>query len=169
MTDGLHVMRVVATALALAAPAALPGQDIGLPVGTKPPAVTLEDLDGKPVDLGAYAGKRPVLLEFWATWCPVCKALEPSLKTAHAAYGDRVQFFVIGVAVSESPRSIRRHLADHPLPAPVLYDADGAAVRAFQAPTTSYIVVLDRAGKVAYTGAGAEQDIAAVLERVAGK
>ena len=39
----------------------------------------------------------------------------------------------------------------------------GAAVRAYQAPTTSYIVVLDKAGKVTYTGAGAEQDVTAAL------
>jgi hypothetical protein len=51
----------------------------------------------------------------------------------------------------------------------VLYDADGAAVRAYRAPTTSYIVVLDRTGTVAYTGAGAEQDIAGVLKRVVGR
>jgi len=80
-----------------------------------------------------------------------------------------VQFVAVGVGVNETPASIRRHLAEHPLPFPVLFDAKGAAVRAYQAPTTSYIVVLDRSGKVAYTGAGAEQDLTPVLERVAGK
>lgn len=155
--------------LAVTAPPALPAQDIGLSIGATPLAVTVEDLDGKPVDLGRFIGKRPVVLEFWATWCPVCAALEPSLKAAHARYGDRVQFVAIGVAVNESPRTIKRHLAEHPLPFPVLYDADGAAVRAYRAPTTSYIVVLDKAGRVVYTGAGAEQDIAAVLGPVAGK
>jgi peroxiredoxin len=155
-------------ALGLLVPAALGAQDIGLPVGTRAPVVTVQDLDGKPVDLSRYIGLRPVVLEFWATWCPLCAALEPSLKAAHATYLDRVQFLAIAVAVNETPRSIRRHLAEHPLSFPVLYDADGAAVRAYQAPTTSYIVVLDGAGKVVYTGAGAEQDIAAVLKRVAG-
>jgi predicted transcriptional regulator len=70
--------------------------------------------------------------------------------------------------VNESPRSIKRYLADDALPFPVLFDANGAAVRAYQAPTTSYIVVLDRAGKVVYTGAGAEQDIVGVLQRLVG-
>jgi len=154
--------------LALALPPALEAQDIGLAVGTQAPAVTVEDLDGKPVDLGRYIGKHPVMLEFWATWCPLCKALEPSLKAAHAKYGTAVKFVAVGVGVNETPASIKRHLAADPLPFPVLFDANGAAVRAYQAPTTSYIVVLDRAGKVVYTGAGAEQDIAAVLQRLLG-
>ena len=68
--------------------------------------------------------------------------------------------------MNETPASIKRHLAAAPLPFPVLYDANGAAVRAYQAPTTSYIVVLDRAGTVVYTGAGAEQDIGAALKKV---
>jgi len=158
----------LATACVLALPVALAGQDVGLPLGTAAPAVTLADLDGKTVDLGQYVGKQPVLLEFWATWCPLCKALEPSLKAAHAKYGTTVKFVAVGVGVNETPASIKRHLANHPLPFPVLYDANGAAVRAYQAPTTSYIVVVDRAGKVVYTGAGAEQDITTVLQRLLG-
>ena len=143
-------------------------QEVGLAVGTKAPIVVVEDLDGKAVDLGRDIGHQPVLLEFWATWCPLCKALEPSLKAAHARYGGTVRFVAIGVGVNQTPASIRRHLADHPLPFPVLFDAGGAAVRAYQAPTTSYIVVLDKTGKVSYTGAGAEQDVATALAHVVG-
>ena len=157
-----------ALAAACVLPAALSAQDIGLPIGTRAPAVALEDLDGKPVDLGRYIGKQPMLLEFWATWCPLCQVLEPALKAAHARYGGTVRFVAIGVGVNQTPASIRRHLTDHPLPFPVLFDASGAAVRAYQAPTTSYIVVLDKAGKVTYTGAGAAQDVATALARVAG-
>ncbi|PYP48480.1 MAG: hypothetical protein DMD50_00305 [Gemmatimonadetes bacterium] len=155
-------------AVALALPPALGAQDIGLPIGTRAPAVALADLDGKSVDLGRYVGKQPVLLEFWATWCPLCQALEPALTAAHARYGRAVQFVAIGVGVNESPASIKRHLVEHPLPFPVLFDAAGAAVRAYRAPTTSYIVVLDQTGKVTYTGAGAEQDVATALAHVVG-
>ena len=146
--------------------ASLRAQDVGLAVGTRAPAVAVEDLDGKSVDLGQYIGRQPVVLEFWATWCPLCKALEPSLKAAHARYGRTVRFVAIGVGVNQSPASIRRHLVEHPLPFPVLYDATGAAVRAYEAPTTSYIVVVNKAGTVSYTGTGDEQDIAAVLRRL---
>ena len=164
----MRYMLLAAVVLAVGEVSLLGAQDVGLPIGTRAPAAQLQDLEGKSVDLGQYVGKRPVLLEFWATWCPLCKALEPSLKAAHVKYGDKVTFVAVGVAVNETPASIKRHLAADPLPFPVLYDADGAAVRAYQAPTTSYIVVLDRAGKVVYTGAGAEQDIAAVLQRLLG-
>ena len=156
-------------AAALAVPSVLGAQDIGLPIGTKAPAVAVEDLDGKPVDLGAYVGQQPVLIEFWATWCPLCKALEPALKAAHTRFGGTVRFVAIGVGVNQTARSIRRHLEEHPLPFPVLFDASGAAVRAYQAPTTSYIVVLDKSGKVSYTGAGAEQDVARALAQVVGR
>ena len=164
MTEQQRAVSLVAL-FALLVPVALSGQDVGLPVGTRAPIVTVEDLDGKPVDLGRYIGRQPVLLEFWATWCPLCKALEPSMREAHVQYGGTVQFVAIGVGVNESRGSIKRHLANDPLPFPVLFDADGAAVRAFQAPTTSYIVVLDKTGTVIYTGAGSDQDVAAALQK----
>jgi thiol-disulfide isomerase/thioredoxin len=139
-------------------------QDIGLALGTTPPPVRVEDLDGNEVDLARWVGKRPVVVEFWATWCPVCEALFPKLEAAQRRYGERVAFLVIAVAVNQSPRSIRRHLERHPMPfATVLWDRGGAAVRAFDAFTTSYVVVLDASGKVAYTGAGEDQDIAGAL------
>jgi peroxiredoxin len=157
---------VIAGMALVAGIAPLGAQDVGLAVGTRAPAVAVQDLDGKSVDLGEYIGRQPVVLEFWATWCPLCKALEPALKAAHARYGRTVRFVAIGVGVNQSPASIKRHLVEHPLPFPVLYDASGAAVRAYEAPTTSYIVVVDKAGTVTYTGTGAEQDIAAVLRRL---
>ena len=149
----------------VAAPArAACGQDIGLPLGTMPAAAQVEDLDGNALDLARWVGKGPVVVEFWATWCPVCEALFPKLEAAHRRYGDRVTFLVVAVGVNQSPRSIRRHLERHPMSfATVLWDGHGEAVRAFDAFTTSYVVVLDASGKVAYTGAGEDQDITAAL------
>lgn len=155
---------MAAVAAAIAAP--VQAQDVGIPIGTVPEAVVLEDLDGQPVDLGAWVGGGPVLLEFWATWCPVCQALQPHLDEAHARYGDRVRFAAVAVGVNQSLRSIRRHLEDHPLPYPMLWDGRGRATRAYRAPTTGYIVILDADGKVAYTGVGEDQDLEAALRRV---
>jgi hypothetical protein len=69
------------------------------------------------------------------------------------------------VGVNQNPRTIRRHMDSHPLPGRVLYDGRGRATRAFRAPTTSYVVALDAAGRVVYTGVGGDQDIAAAAAR----
>lgn len=141
---------------------------IGLELGTTPEPVTLEDLDGNAVDLGRLVGEKPMLLQFWATWCPLCEELAPRLEAAHAQYGDDVEFIQVAVGVNQSPRSIRRHLEAHPTPARVLWDGRGRATRTFEAPTTSYIVVLDADGRVVYTGAGADQDIEAAVAKAVG-
>ncbi|HLB36207.1 MAG TPA: TlpA disulfide reductase family protein [Gemmatimonadales bacterium] len=152
-----------AAALLVAAPA-WAQDDLGIPLGTVAKAVTIEDLDGRPVDLGQFIGKKAVLLEFWATWCPLCRALEPKMVAAQRQHGDRVEFIVVAVAVNQSKASIKRHLERHPMPFRVLWDTNGNAVRAFQAPSTSYVVTLDASGKVAYTGAGEDQDIEAAVQ-----
>jgi len=144
------------------------GQDMGIALGATPPPVVIQDLDGRPANLGAMIGKKPLLVEFWATWCPLCAALMPQLDSAYARYHDKVAFVSVAVAVNESPAGVRRHLAKEPHAFPFLWDANGSAVRAFQAPSTSYIVLLDASGKVVYTGLGEDQDIEAALRRVIG-
>jgi thiol-disulfide isomerase/thioredoxin len=118
------------------------------------------------VDLADYFGRQPVLLEFWATWCENCEALHPRMLEASDEYGDRVAFFAVAVAVGQSERRVRRHLADHPVPYPTLWDGRGEAVRAFETPATSYIVILDEDGRVAYTGIGRDQDVVRAVREV---
>jgi thiol-disulfide isomerase/thioredoxin len=139
--------------------------DAGIPVGTKAPAVTINDLEGKPVDLGAVLGKKPVLLEFWATWCALCKALLPQLEAVRKTYGDNVELIGVNVTVNDSKRRVMRYLAEHNPPFRVLYDEKGVGARAFDVPGTSYIVVVDRNGKVAYTGTGDKQDLVAAVAK----
>jgi len=139
--------------------------EAGIPLGRTPPAVTIEDLNGKPVNLAGLIGRRPALIEFWATWCPRCRALEPRLSAAYGRYNGRVRFVAVAVAVNETAASVRRHLARRPMPYPYLWDTNGNAVRAFQAPTTSFVAVLNRDGKVVYTGVGEDQDLEAALAR----
>lgn len=148
------------------APALLRGQDvIGIPLGQTPPAVTVEDLNGDTVSLARWVGKKPVILEFWATWCPICEELLPRMEAAQKKYGDKAEFVVVAVAVNQSQSSVRRHIEKHPMPFTFVWDGNGAAVRAFQAPSTSYIAVLDAKGKVVYTGVGEDQNIEAAIQK----
>jgi len=159
---------VLAACLVVGLTSRAAAQDVGLPIGASPAAAQVEDLDGNPVDTGSLIRGKPTLVEFWATWCPLCKALQPRLDAAKKKYGDKVDFIIIGVAVNETPRRIKKHLEDNPLPGPIFYDRRGAAVRAFRAPATSYVVILDADGKVAYTGSGSDQPIGETLAKVLG-
>ncbi len=166
--EWLVVSVLMAASLAIAQPASAQDDEVGIALGARPPAAQVQDLDGHPVDLAAAIGKKPVLLEFWATWCPRCEALVPKMEAARARYGSQVSFVAIAVAVGQTPAAVKRHLTRHPIPFRVFWDADGNAVRAFQAPATSFVVVLDGNGKVVYTGIGEEQDVEAAVKRVVG-
>jgi thiol-disulfide isomerase/thioredoxin len=159
---GIHAMMIGS---ALFGAARLGAQEAGIPVGSAAPVMMLEDVDGKPVDLGTWIGKRPVVLEFWATWCSNCEELEPTIKAAHARYGDRVAFVGIAVPMNQSARRVKLYAAKHGIPLALLYDRTGAAIDAYQVPATSYVVVVNAAGTVVYTGLGGEQDLAAAIEK----
>jgi thiol-disulfide isomerase/thioredoxin len=156
---------MIVGAFACAAGATAGAQDLGIDVGAKAPVVAAQSLDGKTVDLGNYIGKTPVLMEFWATWCPNCRELMPTLLDTEKKYGKRVKFMAIAVAINQSPEKVRRWLAAHPMPHDTFYDADGKVAGAFDAPATSYVVVLDKTGKVVYTGLGGKQDLDAAIRK----
>jgi thiol-disulfide isomerase/thioredoxin len=156
---GLLLASVLATA-------PLRAQESGIAVGADAPVVTVPDLDGKAVDLGQYIGKKPVFLEFWATWCELCEELLPRVRAARAAYGDQVEFIGVNVTINQSRDRVRRYLEKHRPPFRTLYDEEGTSTRAYEAPATSYVVIVDRSGKIAYTGSGGTQEFDGVLRRI---
>ena len=161
----LSALLAAATFAAAVAPASLRAQDIGIDVGTKAPTAALETLDGKPANLSQYIGKSPVLIEFWATWCPNCRELEPTLLKMHDKYGKDVQFVGVAVSVNESPTLVKRYAEKHHFTHHILYDRAGDATTAYNVPATSYVVVLDKTGKVVYTGLGGDQNLEAAIRK----
>ena len=78
-----------------------------------------------------------------------------------------MEFFGVNVTVNQTPErvaQVRRNATSHRSGRCTTRRA--SSTRAYAAPTTSYIVIVDRAGKVAYTGTGADQDLAAALRAV---
>ena len=163
MRTSLVVALLLASVLGTAP---LRAQESGLAVGADAPVVTVRDLDGKAVNLGQYIGKKPVFLEFWATWCELCEELLPRVRAAKAAYGDQVEFLGVNVVVNQSRDRVRRYLEKHQPPFRTLYDEEGTSTRAYEAPATSYVVIVDRSGKIAYTGSGGTQEFDGVLRRI---
>lgn len=163
-TRRLGGARLIVLALVLTA-ARLTAQESGIPVGTAAPAAAVETLDGAPADLRTLIGTRPLVIEFWATWCGNCKELEPTMMAAQARFKDRVTFVGVAVSVNQSPERVRRYTAEHMKEWTHFYDRRGNAVEAYDVPATSYVVILDAKGTVVYTGLGGRQAIEAAIER----
>jgi thiol-disulfide isomerase/thioredoxin len=149
-------------------PMSLQGQSgsVSLSIGSEGPSAQLQDLDGNSVDLVDYTTGKPALIEFWASWCEQCEALQPQLDQIQSTYGDKMNIVAVAVGVSQSVRRVKRHLEDHDPGYAFLWDGRGAAVRAYNATTTSIVVILDEQGKVAYTGVGPSQDLVGATQRL---
>ena len=81
-------------------------------------------------------------------------------------YGQRVKFVGVAVSVNETPARVKAFVAKHGLPGDQYFDTKGEASGAYDAPATSYVVLIDRTGKVAYTGLGGKQDLEAAIKKV---
>lgn len=175
MTPRRTLYRVLARELAFClllaalAPARLVGQavhGVGPAIGSMAPDAALEDLNGNPVRLMDYIRGKPALIEFWASWCENCEALQPQLDEIHARWGDEIVVVAVAVAVGQTPRRVKRYMEEHGTGFPYLWDARGEAVRAYNAATTSIVVLVDRRGEVVYTGVGSQQDLVAAVKKL---
>ena len=141
------------------------GQESGIAVGTRAPAAKVLTLDGKSTDLAAYIGKTPVLMEFWAFWCPNCKEMEPALLALQKKYGSRVKFVGVAVSVNQSLDRVKAYTKKHGYRHETVFDSEGKATEAYDVPATSYVVVINAKGDVVYTGLGGKQDLEAAIRK----
>lgn len=160
----VFAMLAIASASLLSADR-LHSQEAGIALGEKAPSAMVQKLDGTPVDMASFVGKKPTVIEFWATWCPLCKKLEPAMAAARAKYGDAVMFVGVGVPQNQSPERQKAYVMQQQMTGEYVFDADGAAYKAYKATHTSYVVVLDAQGTVVYTGVGASQDIDGAVQK----
>ena len=135
-------------------------QESALMLGSDAPSAAVVTLDGQAANLSKFlAEKKPVVIEFWATWCPLCKQLEPAMAEARKKYEGRVTFVSVGVPQNQTPEKQREYASAHNIGGELVFDRDGKAIAAYKANHTSYLVVVDGAGKVVYTGSGGDQSI----------
>lgn len=116
------------------------------------PDFELPDIEGGSVALAEYRGKRPVLLYFWATWCPSCRAVKPDLIQLRArTKPDELEILAINVGSGDSLTKVKRYQKKHPLPEiRVLYDNNGRVAQKYAVQGIPLFVLIDKAGKVVY-------------------
>lgn len=121
--------------------------------GSRAPAFQAERPDGTTFDSGALRG-RPVVLNFWATWCPPCVEELPSLEGLHRALGAE-GLAVVAVSVDDEPQELRRFVARQRLTLDVLRDPGTHAVArryGVEAFPTTFVLDADGVVRGVYVG-----------------
>ncbi len=122
-------------------------------VGSEAPKFAARGLKGEEVVLEALRGK-PVLIEFWAAWCPPCRdSVIPLLRLA-GEYGDRL--VIVGVSLDTDPKAFEAFAYNHHLPGHQILDGgwSGPISRLYGVAKAGipYSVLIDPAGKIASAG-----------------
>ena len=112
------------------------------------PQLSGKRIDGTPIESGQYRGK-PLLIEFWGTWCPVCRQQAPNIARVARKYP------VLTIAVnSGSDVHIRDYMTKEGVRYPVLNDPYGQLAARFKIKVYPTIFIYDRHGKLKFTESG---------------
>lgn len=150
--------------------AALEGVVRRLKLPGQPIEVEGKLLTGEPIDWQKYRGKV-VLIDYWATWCGLCKAEMPNVRRLHEQYGDQ-GFEIVGVCLDEDPKLAKQFLNKQEFPWPTLIGHD-EATRGWNHPMVQKYgifdlpraILVDREGRVVHVNARGEQ-LATALEQL---
>jgi thiol-disulfide isomerase/thioredoxin len=113
--------------------------------GKEAPAFEVKGLDGKPYSLGSLKGK-PVLLDFWATWCGPCRQSAPVVEKIAREHKD---LFVLGVDTGEDRATVEEFLKRSPLPYAAALSGDSGILEAYKISAYPTFVLIGPDGKVA--------------------
>jgi peroxiredoxin len=147
------VLWLFITALPLLAVATPPQQTL-TPIDPRPeaPEFTLVDMDGVTYRLAELRG-RPVVVNFWATWCPPCRDELPSMQRAWLTFREQ-GVAMLAINVGEDEETIFPFTANYPVEFPLLLDRDGAVIGQWPVRGLPSTFVVDPQGRVAYQAIG---------------
>jgi peroxiredoxin len=163
-------MRILLFALLLSAVVAATAQKPGAGLTSlldKPqaPDFQLPDVDGNIHRLSDYRG-RVVIVNFWATWCPPCRAEMPSMQRAWEKL-QQEEIMMLAVNVGEDEDTIFQFTANYPVEFPLLMDLDSKIIGEWPVRGLPTTFVVDPQGRLVYRAIGARQwDETELLEQV---
>ena len=133
-----------------------PFTTVALAEGRKAPDFNMTDWDGNTVRLSDFFGK-PVVINFWASWCPPCRVEMPDFNRVYADIGNEVQFLMINLAdgQQETVEIAKRYIESNNFSFPVYFDTRREGSRAYSIryiPTTLFI---NKEGHIAVEDQGA--------------
>jgi peroxiredoxin len=120
-------------------------------VGKPAPALTLNSIDGKSINLKDFYGKRPVYLKLWATYCIPCRVQMPGLSRIFASYGSDLAVIAVNAGVGDDVAKVKEFVQDNALMMPVVID-DGRLGAWIGMKATPVHLVMGRDGRVLFAG-----------------
>ncbi|WP_377891481.1 redoxin domain-containing protein [Alkalihalobacillus sp. R86527] len=117
----------------------------GIQNGNLAPDFSLETLSGDKVKLSDYRGKV-VFLNFWATWCPPCKAEMPHMQDFYEENSDQVEIVAVNITSNDSVASVEEFVKQYHLTFPVLLDLEGEQSEKFATITIPTTYIIDKNG-----------------------
>ncbi len=122
-----------------------------LKVGDPVPNFRLKTVDGRVIELADYQGEKNVILNFWATWCPPCKAEMPDFQHAYEQHPD--DLVVLGVDLMESKGAVQQFLDEEvDVDYPILMDPNGEVSRGYRLFTQPTTFFINKQGRIAPIG-----------------
>jgi peroxiredoxin len=121
----------------------------GLNKGNTAPDFELTTLDGKKVKLSDYQGKK-VILNFWATWCPPCKAEMPHMQNYYEDFAEQenVEILAVNLTSGDSADKVEDFVRDYGLTFPIPMDVEGEVGQTFEAITIPTSYMIDTKGRI---------------------
>jgi thiol-disulfide isomerase/thioredoxin len=146
------VLAAVALASGCASSARVDSVSVTQVSGRMPP-LSGEALDGGRVDPDVYAG-RPLVVNFWATWCGPCRREQPALSSVQRSSGPDGPVFV-GIDFRDDAAAARAYLSEFGVSYPSLQDASGSLAYRFDVPYLPATIFVDASGQMRYRAVGA--------------
>lgn len=119
------------------------------------PDFSVYDADGNTVKLSDYLGK-PVVVNFWASWCGYCKIEMPDFQKAYETYGDKIQFLMVDLTGGGNDTRVAGDavIAENGFTFPVFYDDDNSAAYAYGIRSMPTSIFVDADGNLAGQNVG---------------